>query len=545
MTTTPPPTTTPSTARTSSHQYSIEDGITYQHGFSNHFESEALPNTLPHHRNNPKNVPYNLYTEQLSGSAFTSPRNTNFRSWLYRIRPSVSSTILPLKPCGTGGDYPRHFGYCDWNKDWNLDPNAMRWGPMPHNTINHSKTNQQQNNNNTGGGVNFVQGLHTMAGSGDPKLKHGLAIYTYTFDHDMTNVHMYNSDGDFLIVPQMGTLYILTEFGKLIVHPTEICILPRGIVFSIHRYRRRKQDKEEDSLLFCRGYILEIFKGHFVLPELGPIGSNGLANVRDFCYPTAWFEPPNNNNNNNNTSPSTTTTTTAHIMLCKFGNQLFHRTISHSPYNVVAWHGNYAPFKYNLNHFCAVGSVTYDHLDPSIYTVLTAKSNDEEGTALADFVIFPPRILASDENTFRPPWFHRNCMAEYMGLICGEYDAKASNNHHQNNNNNNNNSGGGGGFVPGGCSLHNIMTPHGPDRMSYQKAMNMDCSKPTKFDGGLAFMFETCCFLQVSNYALMCSHRELNYAAHCWDGFQDEFFTAAAQLVGNQEQEEKEREMTK
>lgn len=273
----------------------------------------------------------------------------------------------------------------------------------------------------------------------------------------------------------------------------EICVIPRGIVFTVNLLN---QGDYSDDGSFARGYMLEIFRGHFQLPELGPIGSNGLANSRDFLHPTAYYDSEASQVN----KPC--------IIVNKFGQKLFHRSNPHSPYNVVAWHGNYLPYKYDLKRFCAVNSVTYDHPDPSIYTVLTAKG-DEDGTALADFVIFPPRVMATDENTFRPPWFHRNVMTEFMGLIYGTYDAKRGKN-------------GSGGFVPGGASLHSIMTPHGPDAASYDSNIKSPCAEPTKFEGGLAFMFESSAMCKVSIYALACEQRERDYA-RCWDGLDRAF----------------------
>jgi len=468
-----------------------QDGLTYQIGFGNHHETEAEPSTLPRGRNNPRLVPGNLYTEQLSGSAFTAPRSANRKTWLYRIQPGVAGTSEPFVPFDewSGGDRSRrYFGGCDWGSDLRMDPNPMRWGPMPlpPDLVAENDTSDPQPPATSV----FYQSVRTMMGSGDPASKSGLAIHMYSFNANMSGgserTYMYNSDGDFLFVPQVGSLLIVTEMGRLVVHPTEICVIPRGVVFSVNIHQMADDEHK------ARGYILEIFKGHFSLPELGPIGSNGLANPRDFLYPTAWYE----------TGASPSAPGGVHI-INKFDNELFVRRTDHSPCNVVAWHGTYSPFKYDLKKFCAINSVTYDHPDPSIYTVLTAQS-DEPGTALADFVIFPPRIMATDDNTFRPPWFHRNVMSEFMGLIYGQYDAKRE------------------GFVPGGASLHNTMTPHGPDFDTYKRAVEADCSRATKFEGGLAFMFETCMTLKCSEYALTCPQRQLAYAK-CWDGLGDNF----------------------
>ncbi|KAK1743473.1 homogentisate 1,2-dioxygenase [Skeletonema marinoi] len=472
-----------------------KEELTYHHGFGNHFESEAYPGALPQGRNNPRIVPLGLYTEQLSGTAFTAPRNENRRTWLYRAQPSVSGTSNSFYACGgsdgtVSSSLPEIFGGADWSTDMKLDPNPMRWGATPL--------------LRSGERVNFIQGVHTLLGSGDATCKSGIGIYVYAFNTNMSgsasggeDLHMYNSDGDFLIVPQQEALWIQTEIGRLTVAPGEICVIPRGIVFTVNILN--PENTAEDGS-FARGYMMEIFRGHFMLPELGPIGSNGLANSRDFLHPTAHYESEDSQANK------------SCIIVNKFGQHLFQRSNPHSPYNVVAWHGNYLPYKYDLGRFCAVNSVTYDHPDPSIYTVLTAKG-DENGTALADFVIFPPRVMATDQNTFRPPWFHRNVMTEFMGLIYGKYDAKKGKN-------------GSGGFVPGGASLHSIMTPHGPDAASYDANVKNPCDEPTKFEGGLAFMFESSAMCKLSQYALNCEQRERDYAS-CWDGLDRAFPTRA------------------
>lgn len=433
-------------------EHEIEE-ITYQNGFGNAFESESIPGTLPKGHNNPRTI--SLYTEQLSGSAFTQPRNLNLRTWLYRKQPSVVHNAQNNFQCS--GDY---FGGSN-PADGILDPNPMRWSPLQGDGTNAKHT--------------FVTGMRLLGSSGDPSTKSGLAIYMYLFEQDMNDSYLYNSDGDFLLVPQEGTLEVRTELGRLCVKPNEIAVIPRGIAFSVDGNGR--------------GYVLEIYKGHFVLPELGPIGSNGLANARDFQYPVAWTETAFNEGS-------------SATLYNKFASRLWNKSITTTPFNVVAWHGNYLPFKYDLNKFCAVNSVTYDHMDPSIYTVLSC-AGDEPGTALCDFVIFPPRWMSTDSNTFRPPWFHRNTMTEFMGLIQGGYDAKK-------------------GFQAGGASLHSCMTPHGPDSMSYDKAVADPCEKPEYFSGGLAFMFETSHMLRLSTYALEHVRRDEAYSC-CWEGLPDRF----------------------
>ena len=400
-----------------------EPPLQYHHGYGNQFESAAYLGALPIGRNNPRVVPHGLYTEKLSGTAFTAPRNENRQTWLYRIQPSVCGTSNLFISCGGGGEeesekdgaveevatsLPKMFGGADWAKDMKIDPNPMRWGATPLSTTSTTSESSSTNGNNT---INFIQGIHTYVGSGDPTIKSGLGIYVYAFNANMSfssslgnkreendnnkdDMHMYNSDGDFLIVPQQQTLWIQTELGRMTVMPGEICILPRGVVFTVNIMKNDDDNNTTDAngggdysddttSSFARGYILEIFRGHFQLPELGPIGSSGLANARDFLHPTAHYES------------NKAIANRACIIVNKFGQHLFVRTNPHSPYNVVAWHGNYLPCKYDLKRFCAINSVTYDHLDPSINTVLTAKGGDEDGTALADFVVFPPRVMAT------------------------------------------------------------------------------------------------------------------------------------------------------
>jgi len=415
----------------------------YQSGFGNEFATEAIPNSLPEGQNSPQVCPHGLYAEQLSGTAFTAPRSKNQRTWLYRIRPSVTDNqFVP---------YPHEGIECS---ELIVDPNQHRWQP--------------EDIAQASADVDFVDGIKAMAGSGDAGHS-GLRIYTYVATKSMADRALYNSDGDFLIVPQLGVLRIKTELGLIVAEPCEIVVIQRGIKFSV----------DIDSP--ARGYILEVFGGHFTIPDLGPIGANGLANPRDFLTPKACFEDTDTENCS---------------LINKFQGQLFVSSSNHSPFNVVAWHGNYAPYKYDLRKFCCMNSVTFDHPDPSIYTVLTCPSN-EPGTAIADFVIFPPRWMVM-EHTFRPPYFHRNCMSEYMGMIYGEYDAKA------------------GGFVPGGSSLHLSMTAHGPDTSTFVKASDNSLPQvPVKFEGGLAFMFETMFMLRVSRQAITSPLRDANYSK-CW-----------------------------
>jgi len=443
------------------------DALEYQSGFNSHFATEAVKDTLPVGQNSPQVVAHGLYAEQLSGSAFTCPRTTNRRSWLYRLVPSVSQGAYTPHVDSNGSNGHGASTFC---ADFPVtDPSPRRWDPMPL--------------PKAGGGVDWVDGLMTVCGAGAPACKDGVAIHLYACNASMHSRAFCNADGELLIVPQLGALHMTTELGRLKVSPGEIVVVPRNVRFSVD------PAPASDGSSGCRGYMLEVFTARgFVLPDLGPIGANGLAEPRDFLYPSAWYE-------DRACAEGFTITT-------KYGGKLFDATRTHSPFDVVAWHGNYAPYKYDLSRFHAVNTVTVDHPDPSIFTVLTAPSN-EPGVAVADFVIFPPRWLCA-ERTFRPPYFHRNVMSEFMGLVGGTYDAKA---------------GGKGGFVPGGASLHVASTPHGPDATSYAGAIAADTSKPVKFAGGLAFMFETNAHLTLTPYAVDPANGcvQEDYAA-CWKG---------------------------
>eukprot|EP00939_MAST-03C_sp_MAST-3C-sp1_P001640 g1640.t1 len=433
-------------------------------GFGNYVRSEALKNALPKGQNNPQKCPYGLYAEQLSGTAFTRPRHQNLRSWLYRIRPSVQH-----EPFTPSSYMPRYVG--DVHKVGKIHPDQMRWMPM----------------NEPSTKTNFIQGLTTMGGSGDPASGHpGFAIHMYTANADMKDTAFCNGDGDFLIIPQSGTLIVRTEFGFMCVPPQHICVVMRGMRFSI------SIEKSEERKA-ARGYVLELFQAHLTLPDLGPIGSNGLANPQDFEFPAASFEDRED---------------VDYHILQKLGGAVFEARQRFSPFNVVAYQGNYVPYTYDLRKFCCMNSVTYDHPDPSIYTVLTCQS-DTPGRAVVDFVIFPPRWMVM-EHSFRPPWFHRNCMSEFMGLIAGAYDAKGTGDGKKK-----------GGFVPGGASLHSPMTPHGPDGAATKKAIEADL-KPEFFGKGLAFMLETSATMKLTDFALRGSNRDVDYYK-CWESIPRRF----------------------
>ena len=424
----------------------------YMPGFGNDFETEALPEALPQGKNSPQKCNYGLYGEQLSGTAFTAPTHQNERTWCYRIRPSVKHSHRYKKI-----DVPF----------WKSAPNVLqdiislgqyRWDPIPHD----SKPK------------NWITGIRTMTTAGDVNTQVGMASHIYLVTNSMVNEYFYSADSELLIVPQDGEIRFVTELGVIEASPKDIVIIPRGLLYRVEVIKGP-----------CRGFICENYGQKFVLPGRGPIGANCMANRRDFKTPVAYFE--------DRETPSTVT--------IKWCGQFHVTEIGHSPLDVVAWHGNYAPCKYNLSNYCPVGAILFDHPDPSIYTVLTAPSG-VEGTANIDFVLFRERWAVA-ENTFRPPWYHKNIMSELMGNIYGQYDAKPE------------------GFIPGGLSLHNMMLPHGPDKEAFEKASNRDLV-PEKLSNTMSFMFETRFPQHLTKYSAEEAPIQENYI-DCWSDIQKNF----------------------
>lgn len=435
--------------------------------------TEAIEGALPTGQNSPQKPAYGLYTEKLSGTAFTAPRHENQQTWLYRILPAAAHSAFEPRESETYNTTPE-------SKRLHQIPNQLRWDPFDMDDT-----------------VDWVHSLRLIAGAGDPTMKSGLGIFIYAVGKSMDEHEaFYSADGDFLIVPQHGTLDIRTELGHLLVRPNEIAVIPRGI-----RYQVRLPGGP------ARGYICELYEGHFQLPELGPIGSNNLANARDFQAPTASFDEDHSGG-------------TTYTILGKFAGQLFAATQTHTPFDVVAWHGLYYAYKYDLARFSVMGSISFDHPDPSIFTVLTAPSS-RPGTAMADFVIFPPRWLVG-EHTFRPPWYHRNTMSEFMGLLHGDYDAKS-----------------GSGFGPGGASLHNVMSAHGPDAQTHALA-SAATLLPTKVgEGSMAFMFESCAMVGVTEWGLRsCRKVQSSYNDESWMPLQPRFVRPGKQRTGAADVEE-------
>ena len=418
--------------------------LRYMSGFGGHFESEAVEGALPKGRNSPQRPAFGLYAEQLSGSAFTAPRHENRRSWLYRLRPTADH-----RP------FVRYEGsklFAPGTVNEPLAPNRLRWNPPA----------------DLPADADFVDGLATMLANRDPSDLEGVAVHLYRASKSMERRVFVDADGELLIIPQDGAIEIQTELGCIEAGPGDVALVPRGM-----KFRVKLLDGE------ARGYVAENHGLPFRLPDLGPIGSNGLANSRDFETPFAWFEDRDEQTE----------------VVQKYLGSLWTTTLDHSPLDVVAWHGNYAPWRYDLNRFNTIGTVSFDHPDPSIFTVLTSPSN-VHGRANADFVIFPPRWMVA-EDTFRPPWFHRNVMSEAMGLVYGAYDAKAE------------------GFAPGGLSLHNLMSGHGPDLDSWRKASEAEL-KPAKIEKTLAFMVESCWPYRPTQFALDRAQHDYDEA---WAGF--------------------------
>jgi homogentisate 1,2-dioxygenase len=426
----------------------MANALSYQSGFGNTFSTEAVRGALPR-QNSPQRAPKGLYAEVLSGTAFTAPRAENQSVWLYRIHPSAMHP--PYRRAQQGLLRSGPFDEVE------PSPNRLRWDPLPI----------------PGKPCDFLDGLATVAGSGAPDAQYGIAVHIYRANRSMQQRYFYNADGDMMFVPQQGNLRLRTELGTLDLAPGEIAVVPRGMKFRV------------EVAGPSRGYVCENYGAAFRLPELGPIGSQGLAQTRDFLVPVAAFEHKGGKCE----------------LVAKFQGALWTMQLSHSPLDVVAWHGDYVPYKYDLARFMVINTVSFDHADPSIFTVLTSPSG-QAGVANCDFVIFPPRWMVA-ENTFRPPWFHRNVMSELMGLVRGVYDAKAE------------------GFLPGGLSLHNCMSAHGPDAATFQKASRAKLA-PQKVEDSLAFMWESRYAFRPTKFAMTAQQLQKDYDS-VWNGFRRTF----------------------
>lgn len=422
----------------------------YMPGFGNDFETEALPGALPQGQNSPQKCAYGLYAEQLSGTAFTA--NPPERAWCYRIRPSVKHTSRFQKI-----DLPYWRSAPDIHDDI-ISLGQYRWDPVPV----------------PAGGLDWLTGMRTMTTAGDVNTQVGMATHVYLVTESMVDAYFFSADSELLVVPQQGRLRFCTELGIIDLEPKEIAIIPRGLVYRVEVLEGP-----------CRGFVCENYGQKFQLPGRGPIGANCMANPRDFKCPVAAFEDREAKSR----------------VVVKWCGQFHETWIGHSPLDVVAWHGNYAAYKYDLRTYSPVGAILFDHPDPSIFTVLTAPSG-QPGTANIDFVLFRERWMVA-EHSFRPPWYHKNLMSELMGNIYGQYDAKPQ------------------GFVPGGVSLHNMMLPHGPDRPAFEGASNA-ALKPEKLDNTMSFMFETRFPQHLTRFAATEAPLQDDYI-DCWDGLEKKF----------------------
>mmetsp|Transcript_32844 Transcript_32844/g.38095 ORF Transcript_32844/g.38095 Transcript_32844/m.38095 type:complete len:458 (-) Transcript_32844:400-1773(-) len=425
--------------------------LKYMNGFGGFFTTEALKGALPEVGNTPQKCSYGLYAEQINGTSFTKSKHSNLRTWWYRIRPSAPHTKF-VKFTGAPSSVPTI-----------ANPERIRWNPKPMPTE----------------PTDFVHGLHCYCGAGDPAAKGGIRIYVYSCNKNMVNTSFSSADGDFLIVPQEGTLHITTESGKMDVPSGFIAVIPRGIRFSV-----------DVPSTGARGYVAEAFDQHFELPPRGVIGCNGLANERDFETPVAWYEDRD----------------VAFTCFTKYCDEMFTFEQDHSPFDVVAWHGNYTPYRYDLAKFCVINTVSFDHLDPSIFCVLTSQTA-EPGVASCDFVIFPPRWMVA-EHTFRPPYYHKNCMSEFMGNIRGVYEAKEK------------------GFLPGGASLHSHMVAHGPEAAVFEKSSNAELKSMPPNQDHLAFMFESYYTFKLTDYGT--TNHDEDYP-ECWSGIKKHFVNPTTQ----------------
>jgi homogentisate 1,2-dioxygenase len=421
-----------------------EDPYEYHSGFGNEFESELIPGTLPIGQNSPQTCAYGLYAEQITGSSFAASRANMTRSFLYRRRPAAvhtSLTEIEGNPTYTASFLPT-------DSSLHLVPSQLSWRAF---TIPAKDSSA----------VDFIQGIHTLGGSGHPNLREGIAYHIYAFNSGMPNKAFANIDGDLLICPQEGHLDITTEFGHIYLQPSELCVIQRGLRFKVDIVEQYSPDG-------ARGYIIETWGTKWELPELGPLGGYGLANSRDFLHPTAAID---------------TTSTVPWTVVTKQLDKYYASDQDHSPFDVVAWHGNYVPYKYDMSKFAYQNSVAVDHTDPSINTVLTAKSRDAEAP-LCDFLVFGPRWDVA-QNTFRPPYFHRNCASEFLARIYGP-------------------TGGGRSeiFVPGGASYEAGHTPHGTADPRTMAAMNMDLKPMRVGENQMTIMLESCRSLLFTDWAM-------------------------------------------
>lgn len=421
------------------------DDTSGQSGFGNTHHGEQLPGAVPRSQNSPRHVPYGLYAEQISGSGFVARRGENLRTWVYKVRPSSGHRLLePLD-------------HATFNTDFADEPAAVNLAGYEPLLVPETPTD-------------FVDGVHTFAGAGDPRTRRGAAIHLYVANRSMEHRAFCNADGDMLLVPELGAMTVQTELGVLDLAPGQIMLIPRGLLFAVHLH-----DDE------ARGFIGETYGKPFELPDRGPVGSNGMADERHFRAPTAWAE--------DRLDPGYRRTV-------KAGGVLYEVSQDHTPWDVFGWHGNYTPYVFDLSDFAAITTGRVDHMDPSAGTVLSAPL-DEPGYNALDFVFFPERFDVS-KHTFRPPFFHRNVITEFNGIVQESPRPDSP-------------------FGPGVCFLTPKMTPHGVMARSVEHALRQsdaEADEPIHLGhGSLWFQFETALPLSLSRWARTARNRRLD-----WDG---------------------------
>ena len=424
------------------------DDFEYLSGFGNALSSEAREGVLPPRQNTPRKVPFGLYAEQINGTGFTLERAHNQRVWLYRLRPQIVVSGWEKLPAS------QFVGRFD---EGSVSPELLRFAPQAW-----PETD-----------VDFIGGLVTFAGAGDPCAKTGFAIHQYAASVDMVRRAAANLDGDLLVVPQEGALRVQTELGWLLVSPGEILILPRGIRFRVELPDGR-----------ARGFVGELFNGHYRLPERGLVGANGLADERHFRAPVASFEDLE----------------APYEIVHKQGGDLWRTTVNASPFDVVAWHGRYAPFKFDLMDFNAYWGANWDHSDPSILTVLTSP-HDDHGRNAVDFAVFRGRWDAT-QDTFRPPYMHRNSAVEFNAVIKSPRTK--------------------GAYRPGAVTYTPYLMPHGVSVSGYEAAVGQSdehANEPRRSsDDELWIQFESTYLLRVMPWILDSPQRDRAYTGQ-FEGF--------------------------